>query len=804
MLRQHDNLLEIADQDPPMGDLSARRMLSDCRALWTSPLPEEKGAPRQRIIHARVFKPHGLAEVRRIGIRIALGLHKCGSKQEPDWITSLRVLSQPRPGAPFSCLLHLADLAELPPEEVRWLELPPFTTSGLSLEIRRCGVDDWWPSWNLAAGAFILEGKLLDPPAPRREEKLELEKVRLHKLPDGLTARIHDGQVRFRSPHLEVGFFLSRPGFAHLGIDQDGTGRTGLNLLKVTAAIFQQGAFLEPLGSSPIADRAVRFRFKGTTSVQGNQVRYRLEAAEVGQSYDLQWTVHPDGLTLEAERQGKESLMAWESSAWTWTLQPSVSVPHAMGEVIRSGQTGLLESPALLHFPKAGSLSASASGPALLRVDNYRPLDRCDWELKVGETPAAEGYWILEPGTHRARWDFSLCAPEFALDDETPPAVRGALRRCGHTAMTFRPDIGSLSNSGASMLCPISMDTWAAQAVRMGDYLPGRHCTGLVRQSLERWLDGGPGYASGRLKAEGKIYSAEDEYLMTATSALMGLAEFLHHQPPDGWIEEHRIRIAAKIGETQARDLDGDGLIESPYRTGVSGSGHWSTCWFDVLTCGWKDAFSNAILHEALLLFQQAFRGTALEEQVPALEEWARRLRENYLPTFFSEDNGWFAAWRCREDRLHDYAFLPANGAAVAAGLVPPALGAKILGGLLQEMDHVGLPSAEYGLPGNLHPIPDEDLCEIMRGYPFGYYQNGGRTHAQTRHFLRGLYAAGLNREADALLETLCRGLVERDVFGGVNSGLDWRYWDDRPCGYEGLLTDQFGFLAVALERYGT
>ena len=52
--------------------------------------------------------------------------------------------------------------------------------------------------------------------------------------------------------------------------------------------------------------------------------------------------------------------------------------------------------------------------------------------------------------------------------------------------------------------------------------------------------------------------------------------------------------------EKAARDLDGDGLIESMHRTGVSGTKQWSTCWFDVISFGWKDAFANAILYGAL------------------------------------------------------------------------------------------------------------------------------------------------------------------------------------------------------------
>ena len=104
-------------------------------------------------------------------------------------------------------------------------------------------------------------------------------------------------------------------------------------------------------------------------------------------------------------------------------------------------------------------------------------------------------------------------------------------------------------------------------------------------------------------------------------------------------------------------------------------------------------------------------------------------------------------------------------------------------------------PDPALGLPGNLRPIPDEDVADIQQGYPLGYYQNGGRTHAQARHTVAALYRVGLDAEADRLLERLCVGMAEARVFGGNRSGVDWRHWDDRPCGYEGLLTDQFGYL---------
>ena len=152
---------------------------------------------------------------------------------------------------------------------------------------------------------------------------------------------------------------------------------------------------------------------------------------------------------------------------------------------------------------------------------------------------------------------------------------------------------------------------------------------------------------------------------------------------------------------------------------------------------------------------------------------------------------------------MHDHAFLAVNGAAVSAGLVEMEVARGLLKKLLAEAVRVGMPDPALGLPGNLWSIPDEDMSDINQGYPLGYYQNGGRTHSQTRHFVMALYHAGLTTDADAMLERLCIGFAEASVFGANQSGVDWRYWDDRPCGYEGLLTDQVGLLEAIFARWG-
>ena len=169
-----------------------------------------------------------------------------------------------------------------------------------------------------------------------------------------------------------------------------------------------------------------------------------------------------------------------------------------------------------------------------LRSDSFRPLKYTTLELKVGDEPQHEGDYLLPAGNHRLEADLEVKQLSRALSDEAPEAVKQAVRRCALTSMSYRADTATLTNNGNSMHCPISMDNWSALAIRIGQVLPGVSALDLLRDSLERWLDEGPGYASGKMMRDGTIHYAEDEYLMTGTAALLGLAEFLAHEKDAG------------------------------------------------------------------------------------------------------------------------------------------------------------------------------------------------------------------------------------------------------------------------------
>ena len=794
------DLLKVADHEPPMGDLFTGRRLDTARAVWTAAEPQEADFPKKRILHERIIRLHGPARLVRLGIRRGQGYHKCGSRQDLDWVRSVRVLGWV--GQKWEVVWEHHDLKAPPVGAIRWVRLRSLVVEGVILQVRRTGIDDGWSSWNLAMSAFVLEGELGQPLAPRCERLLQVAPVKLARLPKGVRAWCREGEVRYRTRDFEIGFYLNRPGCSFLSLHTEDPKRTPVNVLNLRPPLFHQGTHLHVVGEAPASAPSVRCDLRGTTTVRGATVQYDFKTG--AQHYRLTWSVRREGVTLQAVRFGERRQTAWHSTAWVFGLRNSATPAHVLGRLLPEGESGAMALPAVLTLPAFGSWGIDAQGGhGWVRSECVRDRDLNLLELNFGEERTAEGLYDLPAGRHAATFRLRPQSPPRLLRAGAPAVAVRAVARTAWTALTFRADTATLSNNGASMHCPICMDTWAAVVLPQGHIVPGLPAADLLRVSLERWLAGGPGYAAGRLLQGGAAHEADDEYLMTGAAALRGLGDYLRVAATREWLAEYRAPILQRIAAARARDLDEDGQIESAYRTGVSGTQQWSTCWFDVISFGWKDAFANAVLYGALTALADGL--ARFGEHAPATEvgAWAKQLHASYRPTFWNERTGWLAGWRCRDNRLHDYGFLPVNGAAVTAGLLPLPEGRALLQRLLAEGRRVGLPDARYGMPGNLRPIPDEDMADIMQGYPMGFYQNGGRTHAQTRHFVMALYHTGLTREADRLLRRLCVGLAEASVFGGNQSGVDWRYWDDRPCGYEGLLTDQFGVLEPILWRWG-
>ena len=789
------------------------------RSTWAARPDDETG---RRIVHARAVQGvSGPLRIRRLGVRRGVGYHKCASSHEFDAPALVRLLALQ--GG------HLAEVGawrtdHLPaPDEVIWHDVPLESELVVAV-IDEAYIDREWPSWNLARTGFILDGEATTPWTRPEFALLDTsgDAADTEPSPGVHVTRTHD-QVRFRTRFLEIGFRLRSATMSYLAIDADGAGRTGRDLLQQPRSMDIVRTGLYPAGVYPVlrdpqayhlaqgprltllngAEPAgfLGFAARGSVTARGNQVIADVTLADSGVRYRLTWTVAEAAIDLDVTRVAARPLVAWHSSAWHIATDTTVAPSTVLGDVVEQGETGHVRPTATWHFPGHGSFVVSATGDVLLRSDSVRPLDTNTIEIKLAETLHADGTYGIEAGEVRGSVRFEVRTPRLATAAPgAPVSVRRALDRHLATAMAFRADTATFSNNGASMHCAGSLNPLADVVSAAPVSIDGIDPVRFLESSIARWLTGAPGYGSGNTSRGDFVI--EDEYLMLGADALYGLGRLLALTDRD-WFEANEPRITRAIAAMRRRDLDGDGLIESRLRQGVSGEHQWSTTWADVVSMGWKDGWSNAVLYGALRHLATGLRRFDRLGVAAELDDWADRLRASYAATFLVEGTEWPIAWRSPDGTPHDYCHPMLIGDAVANGLLEPGRARRAMEALWAEFKKVGYTDLANGIPINLHPIGEEDLGGVVFGLPIGGYLQGGATHHRTGGFLRALYAVGMTVEGDTALEALASTTADDSAFGGIGSGRDWRLWDGTPSGYEGLLAEGFGFLAVAIERWG-
>lgn len=76
------------------------------------------------------------------------------------------------------------------------------------------------------------------------------------------------------------------------------------------------------------------------------------------------------------------------------------------------------------------------------------------------------------------------------------------------------------------------------------------------------------------------------------------------------------------------------------------------------------------------MAYQALYYGAAMADAVNKQDlavrclSMAPVLKNTYVKSLYNPDTGWFAGWRSRDGKLHDYAFLYINGMAVSYGII--------------------------------------------------------------------------------------------------------------------------------------
>jgi Bacterial alpha-L-rhamnosidase 6 hairpin glycosidase domain len=604
------------------------------------------------------------------------------------------------------------------------------------------------------------------------------------KLPDGLRAQDSADRITFESASQRLTLSKFAPRILEWRVDGFGEGRFRKNILTLNGVAPCFIAFGRD-ACRPLPSAAY--------SRKGNVITYgEVALSDVSR---MQWTVTilPEGFTIAStERRTRETT---DASLARFDFDAAATPSCPLGELEAHGA---LRFPVFLTVPDFGSylVTARASwGPAFWRF-GADPLHR-RFSLDAGRAQSAEGPTVLPPATETVTLELRVAeAYPLARCLGGQDRFRG-LRRAWMNIFQLRPDIGILSNNVVSQNCIFCLYEYADVALYSPE-LPGElSAMDIVRASLDAYLDGADGYGK-----------PSDGFIDSEPSLLIAAWDYYVATGDRAWLSR-RVRGLERIACDVLSRKERDGLLESVL-TGNSYSFRWASNWWDVISFGHKDAYANALTYRALMGLADLENELERKDKAAEFSEAARWIREDFVATFYNPRTGVLAGWKSADGDLHDYYFTFISGIAIAYGLVPDDIANDIVDRMQAKFREVGYRSFQYGLPGNLAPIARKDYVPGRAGSPqrddgsdtFQQYENGAASGNFAYFYLQALYKLGRRDEADRILFPMLEAYDRGTFQDGVGSGVDWKTWEGKACGYEGMLVDNYYPLLAVLTGY--
>lgn len=617
----------------------------------------------------------------------------------------------------------------------------------------------------------------------------------------GMKVKSETQQVTYESPYFSVSFSLRRPIITHIGWDDMGSGLSRDNLSTVKAITVESDSFCGPFLRT--LDQSVNPQFwTGEVEVRGNKVIYKGLKAIDNYSLDITFEVNERGMKMHLVKNCTEDFAALEEDDWrfTWDAHKCITGTLAM-PVKGNARTGSVTLPAMWNAPGHGTVNVryiSGCPDISMQVDSFRERGISWAGISIGTRMDKYGTPINKKGRYEVFLDIETkpLAPAIRNDCPKDRITAGILRNWSDI-FTFRPELGGYSNNSISCNCHLSQ-------YHVADMLPftavPEGCpsvAGLMRYTIELALKGGPGYGDIR-----------ELYMDSDPSILISAGRVQQCEPDSAWvnmmwpfISESCIRIMKNIDES--------GLMVCRSLTGNSGSKKWSSNGWDVISFGHYDAYSNALGYRALL----NTAGLALVACDTKMHDEclrkANKLKSAYRECFMNPETCRLAGWRSADGKLHDYAFTFINYMAVCYGLIEGDDAIGIIQNLEGIMDKAGLNYYHYGLPANLISVRSED-APAGNDYKrsdgldsFGIYVNGCLLTSWMNHYIRSLSMYGFNEKADLVCSQLEESFASDRLTGGLFAGTEFRTWEGRPCGYEGVLVGQFAVLGAIAQYRG-
>jgi hypothetical protein len=625
--------------------------------------------------------------------------------------------------------------------------------------------------------------------------------------PATMEVEIDPRMVLFRSAKLAIGFSLHRPLLLHLGWDDMGLGRTAVNRLLATHAVFGRSPALGGAMSGPMlrtlnADTGSHL-WSGLLEIQGNEVRYKDLASNGSPTLNVTFRVESENVQMHIEQTSASPIAALEYEAWrfAWDTRTSPTGISAVPSQI-PGRNGHVLLPAYFSGEGSGCLhvveriEAQSARKSYLQVESYREAEALTAGLVIGER-SADGFGVSIPaGFREATIELRVASllPRLAAglgEDALSPGIK---RHWSTIYSCYRAEYRGFSNNCVSVNCHLGQAAQIEILAHTHQLAGGPDLLGMHRFTIEKALLDGGGYGYWR-----EYFMDSDPTLLCATGAIYRM------DPNRAWFEHVRPALN-EVFDRMISKARNDGLLVQQNRSGNSGEFTLSTNGIDPTCFGWLDAFSNAWAYRALYNAAPIF--VMLKDRVRAGKalDIAAKMRRSYAKEFLNPETGWIAGWRSRDGQLHDPGYLGINGLAIAYGLLDPQAARRALVNLEARRAQVCRVSPQIGLPYNLVPTKYEDQIfpQLIGGSDPTYelFCDGGLSTLLAGHYIRALSCSGFKTEARKLADELDAGYAAGFFTGAVGSGNEMRSWEGMPSGYEGTLIYSLTTLyAVAVEK---
>jgi len=589
------------------------------------------------------------------------------------------------------------------------------------------------------------------------------------------TAAERATSARFASKSIVAEVSLRQPAFRSLLVDGLGLGEFAKNSLRTPAVTKTEYEYT-------VYHDTNRVEYRPTRATAASPACWTFEFNQRAIRLVSHWSVdsHPEPVTLEIDQD-----------------RCHVTLLGLLNE------DGSVRLPALIHFPGQGSLRVTTPGRDGISL-GYYARRRPDGRVRI-QFPAATA--------RRPTLEYQLEATAIypPLRAHAGDARFNGYRRSWLNIFQLNPRLRCLANHAASDACAFTLYEYSEIALRTPPLARNLTALDLLRQTLDRYVDGMLGYGMvGYVSFD--IPNAPPlgpyDFLDTYPSLLISAGNYVQGSADRAWLKKNYATLARWATKMLAGDSDGNGLIEYP----LSGnSGSWPkrikvrpANWWDTIGFGHEDAYSNALAYRALRGMARMARWNDKTDDAARFDAAADRLRSAYYPTFYNAKTGVLAGWKSADGILHDYYFTFVNGMAVTLGLVPRKEARKIMGRMLAKMKAVGYDRFEFGLPGNLIPVARKDYAHLELRWGggqrednsdgFQIYENGGASACFEYYTIQALDDVGLKEAADAMVAGVLAGLRQRGFQGRGPNGMtyDWKAWDGTPHGYEGFLVDNY------------